>query len=81
MVEAQKNVRTMQGKVLSNKMDKTVTVLVERTVKHPVVGKVIKLSNKFHAHDEKNEIAESKPMSKTKTWVVTKVLSKAPQIN
>ena len=89
MVEAQKNVRTMQGKVLSNKMDKTVTVLVERTVKHPVVGKVIKLSNKFHAHDEKNEIgegdlveiSESKPMSKTKTWVVTKVLSKAPQIN
>jgi len=88
MVEAQKNLRTMQGKVLSNKMDKTVTVLVERTVKHPVVGKVIKLSNKIHAHDEKNEIgegdvveiAESKPLSKTKTWVVTKVLSKAPQI-
>ena len=88
MVEAQKNLRTMQGKVLSNKMDKTVTVLVERTVKHPVVGKVIKLSNKFHAHDEENEIeegdvveiAESKPLSKTKTWVVTKVLSKAPQI-
>ena len=89
MVEAQKNIRTMQGKVLSNKMDKTVTVLVERRVKHPVVGKGIKLSNKFHAHGEKNEIgegdlveiAESKPMSKTKTWVVTKVLSKAPQVN
>jgi small subunit ribosomal protein S17 len=89
MAEAQKNLKTMQGKVLSNKMEKTVTVLVERRVKHPVVGKVIKLSSKFHAHDEKNsigegdlvEIAESKPMSKTKTWVVTKVLSKAPQIN
>ena len=78
MVEAQKNIRTMQGKVLSNKMDKTVTVLVERRVKHPVVGKVIKLSNKFHAHDEKNKfkegetvkIIESKPYSKKKTWQV-----------
>ena len=78
MVEAQKNVRTMQGKVLSNKMDKTVTVLVERRVKHPVVGKVIKLSNKFHAHDEKNKfkegekvsIIECKPFSKKKTWQV-----------
>lgn len=88
MVEAQKNVRTMQGKVLSNKMDKTVTVLVERTVKHPVVGKVIKLSNKFHAHDEKNEskegdlvvITENRPISKTKTWVVSKIVTKAVQV-
>ena len=77
------------GIVTSSKMNKSITVEVERRVKHPVVGKVIKLSNKFHAHDEKNEIgegdlveiAESKPMSKTKTWVVTKVLSKAPQVN
>ena len=88
MVEAQKNLRTMQGKVLSNKMDKTVTVLVERTVKHPVVGKVIKLSNKFHAHDEKNEskegdlvvITENRPISKTKTWVVSKIVTKAVQV-
>ena len=78
MVEAQKNIRTMQGKVLSNKMDKTVTVLVERRVKHPVVGKVIKLSNKFHAHDEKNKykegdnisIIECNPISKKKKWKV-----------
>ncbi|MEK9771281.1 MAG: 30S ribosomal protein S17 [Nitrosomonadales bacterium] len=89
MVETQKIVRTLQGTVVSNKMEKTVTVMVERRVKHPIVGKVIKLSNKFHAHDEKNELAqgdiveitESKPMSKTKTWVVTKVISKAPQLN
>ena len=88
MAEKQKIVRTLQGKVVSNKMDKTVSVLVPRSVKHPLIGKVIRLSNKFHAHDEKNEIgegdvveiAESKPLSKTKTWVVTKVLSKAPQI-
>ena len=78
MAEAQKNLKTMQGKVLSNKMEKTVTVLVERRVKHPVVGKVIKLSSKFHAHDEKNKfkegdevkIAECKPFSKKKTWEV-----------
>jgi small subunit ribosomal protein S17 len=66
-------------------MDKTITVLVERKVKHPLIGKVIVKSNKFHAHDEKNEckegdlvtITESRPLSKTKTWVVSKVVSKA----
>ena len=50
-----KNVRTLQGKVVSDKMDKTVTVLVERKVKHPLYGKIIRLSTKIHAHDEKNE--------------------------
>lgn len=88
MSENQKITRTLTGKVVSNKMDKTVTVLVPRTVKHPLIGKVIKLSNKFHAHDEKNEInegdtveiAEGKPISKNKTWVVTKVVSKARTI-
>ena len=66
-------------------MDKTITVLVERKVKHPLIGKVIVKSNKFHAHDEKNEckegdlvtITESRPLSKTKTWVVSKVVTKA----
>ena len=58
MSDNQKITRTLTGKVVSNKMDKTVTVLVPRTVKHPLIGKVIKLSNKFHAHDEKNEINE-----------------------
>jgi small subunit ribosomal protein S17 len=79
---AQKVKRTLVGKVVSDKMNKTVTVLVERRVKHPVIGKVIVRSNKFHAHDETNqfkpgdlvEIAESRPLSKTKTWVVTKLL-------
>ena len=52
MAEAQKITRTLTGKVVSNKMDKTVTVLVPRSVKHPLIGKVIRLSSKFHAHDE-----------------------------
>ena len=77
-----KVVRSLSGRVVSDKMDKTVTVLVERKVKHPLIGKVVVKSNKFHAHDEKNEckegdlvtIAESRPMSKTKTWVVSKIV-------
>jgi len=89
MTEKQKVVRTLTGKVVSNKMDKTITVLVERFVKHPLIGKVMRLSNKFHAHDEKNEIGEGdvveitehKPISKNKSWVVTKVVSKVQTIN
>jgi small subunit ribosomal protein S17 len=85
MSETTKVVRTVSGRVVSDKMDKTITVLVERKVKHPLIGKVIVKSNKFHAHDEKNEckegdlvtIAESRPLSKTKTWVLSKVVSKA----
>jgi small subunit ribosomal protein S17 len=77
--------RTLVGKVVSNKMDKTVTVLVERRVKHPVIGKVIRLSKKYHAHDEKNEcregdvveIAEGRPVSKTKSWHVAKLVERA----
>ena len=89
MTEKQKVIRTLTGKVVSNKMDKTIRVLVERLVKHPLIGKVMRLSNKFHAHDEKNEIGEGdvveitehKPISKNKSWVVTKVVSKAQIIN
>ena len=85
MTEATKVVRTLSGRVVSDKMDKTITVLVERKVKHPLIGKVVVKSNKFHAHDEKNEckegdlvtITESRPISKTKTWVVSKVVTKA----
>jgi small subunit ribosomal protein S17 len=85
MTETTKVVRSLSGRVVSDKMDKTVTVLVERKVKHPVIGKVVVKSNKFHAHDENNEckegdlvtIVESRPLSKTKTWVVSKVDSKA----
>lgn len=80
-----KNVRTLQGKVVSDKMDKTVTVLVERKVKHPLYGKIIRLSTKIHAHDENNQysigdlvvIEESRPLSKTKSWVVKELVEKA----
>ncbi len=79
---AVKVVRTLSGRVVSDKMDKTVTVLVERKVKHALLGKVIRRSNKFHAHDETNQckegdlvvIEESRPLSKTKTWVVSKIV-------
>ena len=77
--------RTLIGTVTSDKMDKTVTVLVERKVKHPIYGKYVVTSKKYHDHDEENqcgvgdrvEIAEARPMSKTKSWKVTKVLEKA----
>ena len=70
--------RILIGTVTSTKTDKTVTVLVERKVKHPLYGKIIRRSKKYHAHDEKNEyelgdivrIEETKPISKTKTWAV-----------
>jgi small subunit ribosomal protein S17 len=77
--------QTLIGKVTSDKMNKTVTVLVERKVKHPLYDKVVKKSNKFHAHDETNdckegdvvEIISSKPMSKTKAWSVVRVIERA----
>ena len=83
-----KNARTMTGKVVSDKMDKTIVVLIERKVKHPLYGKIIRRSNKFHAHDESNqyhigdivEITESRPLSKTKNWVVTALVEKGRQI-
>ena len=83
--ENTKIVRSLTGKVVSDKMDKTVTVLVERRAKHPLYGKVIRLSKKYHAHDENNEfnqgdvvtIEETRPLSKTKTWRVTKLVEKA----
>jgi len=77
--------RVVTGRVVSNKMDKTVTVLVERRVRHPVYGKYVVRSTRLHAHDESNsvnegdlvEIAETRPLSKTKTWRVTKVVTAA----
>jgi small subunit ribosomal protein S17 len=86
--KAQKVVRTLSGRVVSDKMDKTVTVLVERKVKHPLIGKVVRRSNKFHAHDETNEckegdlviIEESRPLSRTKTWRVSKILEKSSNV-
>lgn len=81
----EKNKRTLIGRVVSDKMDKTVTVLVERRVKHPMYDKIIVRSKKYHAHNEDNqakagdlvEIQESRPMSKTKSWAVAKLLEKA----
>ncbi|HQY10778.1 MAG: 30S ribosomal protein S17 [Ferruginibacter sp.] len=76
--------KTKLGVVSSNKMDKTITVSVERKVKHPLYGKFVKKSTKFHAHDEKNEcsigdtvkIMETRPMSKTKRWRLVEVVEK-----
>lgn len=77
--------KTRTGIVTSNKMDKTVTVAVERKVKHPIYGKFVKKTTKFHAHDEKNEctvgdivrIMETRPLSKTKRWRLVEVVEKA----
>ncbi len=86
MTEANPKVRrTEVGRVVSDKMQKTVTVLVERLVKHPIYGKVMTKSNKYHAHIDDDtaglgdlvEIEESRPISKTKAWRVTRVLEKS----
>jgi len=77
-----KAARTIQGKVVSNKMDKTITIMVERLIKHPVYGKFIRRSTKLHVHDGKNEckmgdvviIEQCSPMSKTKSWRLVKVV-------
>ncbi len=80
--------RTLTGIVTSDKMDKTVTVLVERKVKHPLLGKIIRVSKKYHAHDEANEfhagdlvlIEECRPIAKTKSWRVANLIGKAAAI-
>ncbi|HVX52048.1 MAG TPA: 30S ribosomal protein S17 [Chitinophagaceae bacterium] len=83
---AERNLRkTRIGVVSSNKMTKTITVAVERKVKHPIYGKFVKKTTKFHAHDEKNEctigdvvkIMETRPLSKTKRWRLVEIVEKA----
>ena len=83
---AERNLRkTRTGIVTSNKMDKTITVAVERKVKHPIYGKFVKKTTKFHAHDEKGEctigdvvkIMETRPLSKTKRWRLVEIVEKA----
>lgn len=83
---AERNLRkTRIGVVSSNKMTKTITVAVERKVKHPIYGKFVKKTTKFHAHDEKNECAvgdmvkimETRPLSKTKRWRLVEIVEKA----
>ncbi|MBN4069099.1 30S ribosomal protein S17 [Beggiatoa alba] len=79
--EKNKTVRTLVGKVTSDKMDKTITVLIERKIPHPVYSKFIKRSTKVHVHDENNEgqvgdtvsIAQCRPMSKSKSWRLSKI--------
>ena len=88
MTETSSNKRTLTGRVVSDKMNKTVTVLVERRVKHPLYGKIITRSRKYHAHDEKNEfkqgdlvlIEECRPMARTKTWRATRLVEKAREV-
>ena len=77
--------RTVQGRVVSNKMEKSITVVVERKVKHPIYGKFIKRTTKLHAHDETNQcnegdvviIRECRPLSKSKNWMLVDVITKA----
>jgi small subunit ribosomal protein S17 len=83
-----KEARTLMGKVVSDKMDKTITVLIERRVKHPLYGKYMSKSSKLKAHDEENScnigdvviIAESRPLSKSKSWALVKIEERATQI-
>lgn len=77
--------RTLSGRVVSNKTDKSITVLIERKIKHPLYGKIMKRSKRYHVHDETNQynegdtilIEECRPYSKTKTWVAIKLISKS----
>ncbi len=78
------NVRTLQGTVVSDKMDKSITVAINRFVKHPIYGKYMKRTTKLHAHDENNECAsgdvvtirECRPLSKTKSWTLVKIIER-----
>lgn len=77
--------RTLQGRIISNKMDKTIVVKVDRKVKHPLYGKYITRSTKIHAHDENNScqigdtviVAETRPISKTKSWQLVEIVEQA----
>ncbi len=82
---SEKNTRTLQGKVVSNKMDKSIVVAIERNVKHPIYGKFITRTTKLHVHDETNQcnagdivtIRECRPLSKTKSWTLVAVVESA----
>jgi small subunit ribosomal protein S17 len=85
MTEQKEPSRTIVGKVVSNKMDKTIVVQVDRKIKHPLYGKYIRRSSKMYAHDDKNtckvgdvvKIGNSRPISKTKHWVLVEILEQA----
>ena len=84
----EKRIRTLQGKVVSDKMDKTITVAVERRVKHAVYGKYISRTTKVHAHDEENQcnmgdvviVRESRPLSKNKSWPLVEIVDRASTV-
>ena len=88
MTETTSLKRTLVGKVVSDKRNKTVTVMIERRVMHPIYGKIMIKTSKYHAHDENGEymlgdiveIIESRPLSKTKSWVVTRLVQKAAMV-
>ncbi len=85
--DKEKVIRTISGRVVSNKMHKTVVVLLERNLRHPLYGKVVRRSKKVHVHDEQNQcgvndivlIRECRPLSKTKTWMLVEIVQKAEQ--
>lgn len=86
--QAEKTVRNLTGLVISNKMDKTITVLIERRVPHPIYRKYVRRSTKLHAHDENNEcregdtvmIVQSRPISKTKAWRLVKIVERGEEV-
>ncbi len=88
MIEQAKLVRTLTGRVVSDKMNKSAVVLVERRVKHPLYGKYIRRSSKFHIHDENNEcrqgdtvtIQECRPVSRTKSWKLVEIIGRAAEV-
>lgn len=88
MTETKSKASTLSGRVVSDKMDKTVSVLVERRVKHPMYGKIVNKSSKIKAHDEANEcrigdavtIAETRPLSKTKSWTLVNIDERAAEV-
>ena len=88
MSESRAKRRDLQGVVMSAAMDKTITVLIERRVKHPIYGKYVKRSTKLHAHDETNQcrigdkvtIRETRPLAKTKTWMLVDVVERAVEV-
>lgn len=88
MSATEKRKRVVTGRVVSNKMDKTITVLVERRVKHPVYGKYITRSSKIHAHDEGNQcsvgdmvtVSETRPISRTKSWKLLEIVETASPV-
>lgn len=89
MSEQKATNRTLQGRVISDRMDKTITVLVERRVKHPIYGKFMRRSTKVHAHDENNEsragdvvlVEQCRPLSKSKTWRLLQIVERAAEVN